>query len=288
MKKIIEKASVLMEALPYIQEFRDSVILIKFGGSSMENEAMISGVLKDIVLLECVGMKPVIIHGGGKAINKKLAKMGIRTHFIDGLRYTCKDTIEVVDDVLHNEVNVGLVNSMNKMGGKAKTLSGKNIISAKKLEKTAGNKKIDYGYVGEVADVDCNLIYEDIKKGFIPIITPLGKGENQETFNINADLVACSLAERLEPRKLVFISNIPGLLQDPKDETSLISTIKVDEVENYIDNEIIHGGMIPKIRAMVTAIKAGLEKVHLIDGRLQHSLLLEIFTDHGIGTEIMM
>lgn len=287
-RKYIEKAAVLIEALPYIQRFRDAVVVVKFGGSAMEDADCTESALRDIVFMECVGMKPVVVHGGGQEISARLNELGIETRFVNGLRYTCKDSIKVVDDVLHGQVNRRLVQSIDKFGGRATSLSGKDVIRAVKMASVdeAGNSA-DLGFVGEVAEIDISAIKAVIDRGEVPVITPLGTGRDGAIYNINADISACRVAEALAARKLVFLSDVPGILADPEDESSRISTVRLDEVDRLIDERIITGGMVPKITSAVNALNAGTNKVHLVDGRVQHSLLLEIFTDEGIGTQIV-
>ncbi len=289
MKEYIEKAAVLIEALPYIQNFRDSTVVVKLGGSVMEDKKLIQMALRDIVFMECIGMKPVIVHGGGKAITAKLKEKNISTSFINGLRYTCNETIKVVDDVLHNEVNNNLVRIINELGGKAKSLSGKKVFNADKMfteDKNSG-KKIELGNVGTVRFVDIDKITSLTNKNIIPVITPLALSNNNQIMNVNADIAAAITAEFLKARKLVFISDVPGILKNPANENSVISSIMLQEIEKYISDEIITGGMIPKVRSALKALDAGTNKVHFVDGRIQHSLLLEIFTISGIGTEII-
>lgn len=289
MKKLIDKAAVLIEALPYFQKFRDAILVIKFGGSAMEDRTLIKQTMRDIVFMECVGMKPVVVHGGGKAISAKMKQMDIKTKFINGLRYTCDKTLSVVDDVLHNEVNQHLMNGIDEAGGKGKRISGKEFIKANRLfspcPKTG--KALDLGFVGEITAVETDVIHEAVDKNILPIIPPLGRDDTGQAYNINADTAACNIAEALRARKLVFLSDVPGILRDPEDETTLISSIKVSEVQRLIKEGIIFGGMIPKIHSAISALNAGVNKVHLIDGRMRHSLLLEIFTDSGVGTEIV-
>lgn len=286
---MIDKAATLIEALPYFQTFRDEIIVIKFGGSAMEDPALIKQTMRDIVFMECVGMKPVVVHGGGKAITAKLKTRNIETRFVNGLRYTCPETLKVVDDVLHNEVNAHLMGGIKDAGGKGLQLSGKEIIRAEKMYSTCPetNERIDIGFVGQIVDVDINPIRKAVDENILPIIPPLGRDESGQIYNINADIAACKIAESLHARKLVFLSDVPGILQDADDENSLISSIKMGEVEGLIQDKTITGGMIPKIKSAMAALKAGTNKVHMIDGRIQHSLLLEIFTDSGVGTEIV-
>jgi acetylglutamate kinase len=289
MEALIDKAGVLIEALPYIQKFRDAVVVIKFGGSAMEDPELIRGTMRDIVFMECVGMKPVVVHGGGKAISARLKKMGIGTEFINGLRYTCEKTVAVVDDVLHNEVNSELLAAITAAGGRGSQVSGKKFLTAERTTtrcaKTGAD--LDIGLVGEIAAVDTRHVHAALAEGVVPVIPPLGVGADGLVYNINADVAACRIAEALHARKLVFLSDVPGILRDAKDERTLISHITLGEVDGLIQQGVISGGMVPKIRSAEAALRAGTNKVHMIDGRVRHSLLLEIFTDRGIGTEIV-
>jgi len=289
MKEIIQKAEILLEAMPYIQKFKNSIFVIKFGGSVLENQILLEKVLKGIAFLSLVGIKPVIVHSGGKEINTELEKLNIPVRFIKGQRYTCKKTIKVVDEILHNIVNPRIISTIESYDGKAAMISGKTILTGHKLEETdeSGNI-IDLGLVGEVSSVDIAEIKSMIKDNIIPVITPLALDENGKTiYNVNADIAAAKVAESLHAKKLVYIGDVPGLLKIPKDESTLISSIDASEVESYIKNGTISGGMIPKIRSAMKAISAGTNKVHLIDSRVQHSILLEIFTDSGVGTQIV-
>ncbi len=289
MQEYIAKAAVLIEALPYMQDFRGVVVVVKFGGSAMEVPECFESTMRDIVFMECVGMKPVIIHGGGKEISAELERLGIATRFIKGLRYTCDSTITVVDEILHGEVNPRLVNAVVKYGGEAVALSGKKILTAQQIK--SKNPKTgdcgDLGYVGDVTSVDVAAINAILELNKVPVITPVGRGEDGQLYNINADIVASRVAAELKSRKLVFLSDVPGILKDPDDENSLLSTVSVSEVDGLIDSNVITGGMVPKIRSAIEALAAGTNKVHFIDGRMQHSLLLEIFTDEGVGTQIV-
>lgn len=289
MDKLINKAAVLIEALPYIQKFRGAIVVIKFGGSAMEDPELTKSTMRDIVFMECVGMKPVVVHGGGKAISAKLKELDIPTKFINGLRYTCEKTIGVVDDVLHNTINRDLLEAISESGGKGTPISGKKFLKGKKINTSCPEtgKEVDLGFVGTIANVDTTEIYEALEKELVPVIPPLAIEENGCILNINADIAACKIAQALKARKLVFLSDVPGILSDPKDETSVISTITVNEVDSLIEKGIISGGMAPKIKSAEEALLAGTNKVHIIDGRIQHSLMLEIFTDKGIGTEIV-
>jgi len=289
MQELIDKASTLIEALPYIQEFRGATVVVKFGGSAMEDPKLIESVLRDVVLMECIGMKPVIVHGGGKAISARLQGLGMPVKRTAGMRHTCDETIKVVDDVLHNEVNSNLFELLTKHKGKGQQVSGKDILKATKMYVDCPDTgdKVDVGFVGNVEGVDVAQVQNIIDQGQIPIITPLARDEAGHVYNINADIAAAKVAESLKARKLVFLSDVPGLLSDPKDETTLVNTIRVSEVEDYIAKGIIAGGMLPKIQSAVEALKAGTRKVHMIDGRMSHSVLLELFTDSGVGTEIL-
>lgn len=283
------RAEVLTEALPYIQKFRDDIVVIKFGGSAMENPELTRRTMRDIVLLEATGMKPVVVHGGGKAITARLKELNIETKFINGLRVTCEKTIAVVDDVLHNTTNRQLVDGIREAGGKGCQISGKKMLRAERLtsrDKETGTE-LDIGFVGKVVAVDVNPILDALKYGFIPVIAPLAMDFYGQVYNINADMAACDIARSLKARKLVFLSDVPGILRDPHDEKSLISSIRTSEVEGLIAEGVLSGGMLPKIRSSVAALEAGTSEVQMIDGRVPHSLLLEIFTDKGIGTEIV-
>ena len=285
----IAKADVLVEALPYIQHFRNSVMVIKFGGSAMENPELVRQTMRDVVMLEAIGIQPVVVHGGGKAISAELKKQEIPVKFVYGLRYTCEKTIKIVDDVLHNLVNRNLVELGEAAGGRLRGISGKQVLKAKKTlardPQTGAEEEI--GFVGEVIGVNPTPILDAISTGFIPVVTPLGIGLDGQVYNINADVAACKIAEGLHARKLVFMSDVPGILENREDESSVIPTIYTSDIESLIQRGIISGGMLPKIASCVEALNSGINKVHLIDGRLTHSLLLEIFTSEGIGTQIV-
>lgn len=288
MEKYIKKAAVLLEALSYIQKFRDSIIVVKLGGSVMENPELTKQALKDIVFMECIGMKPVIVHGGGKAISRKLEERKIPVKFINGMRYTCKQTINIVEEVLDEEINTEIVNIIKSHGGRARKLSGKSILKANKMySKDKKGKNIDLGFVGQIYKVTTKPIFDIVESDAIPVITPLAIDNKDQIYNVNADIAAAKIAEFLNARKLVYLSDVPGILNDPKDEKSLISSISIDKIGELVSNEIISGGMIPKITSAIEALKAGTNKVHMIDGRLKHTLLLEIFTDSGVGTQII-
>ncbi len=289
MNEWIAKADVLTEALPYIQQFRDAVVVIKFGGSAMESEELIERTMRDIVLLEAIGMRPVVVHGGGKAITARLKELNIETKFINGLRVTDEKTIGVVDDVLHNQTNAALVRGIASAGGSGASVSGKKLLRAKKLyswDKETG-EQIDIGFVGEIIAADVRAVRDALAFNVIPVITPLAMDFHGQVYNINADTAACELAKALNARKLVFLSDVPGILNDPANEDSLISVIHTGEVPELISTGVLSGGMLPKIRSCVEALENGVTEVHMVDGRVPHSLLLEIFTASGVGTQII-
>ena len=289
MQKIIEKAEVLIEALPYIQSFRGETIVVKFGGSAMEDKAHADGVLADVTFMECVGMKPVIVHGGGKAISRRMKEQGIEARFVKGLRGTCEETIRVVEKTINEEVNPEIVGTLTKMGAAARGLHGDEVF--KVVRKTEVDSKtgevFDWGYVGEPMEVNTGPILALLQQNLIPVITPLGRGPDGKTHNINADIAAAAVAKALKARKLAFITDVPGLLRDADDAESIMSTLHIGEVEDLIAKGVIDGGMLPKVQSGVEALRAGVRKIHMIDGRMPHSLLLEIFTDNGVGTEIV-
>ncbi|OGV70620.1 MAG: acetylglutamate kinase [Lentisphaerae bacterium RIFOXYA12_FULL_48_11] len=289
MQESIRKAEVLIEALPYIQQFRGEIIVIKFGGSAMENKDNVESVLSDITFMECVGMLPVVVHGGGKAISRSMKEHGIEARFIQGLRVTCEKTISVVQKVMNEEINPGIVAMLQKMGARAEGLHGEDIFSV--IRKRAINpetgEEFDLGYVGEPLGVDTGPIRLMLEKGVIPVITPLGVGPDGKIHNVNADTAGGVVAKALKARKLAYLSDVPGLLSNRKDPDSLLTTLNVVNVEDLINKGVIDGGMLPKVQSGVEALRAGVKKVHMIDGRMPHSLLLEIFTDKGVGTEII-
>jgi len=289
MQELIKKADVLVEALPYIQRFRDAVIVVKFGGSAMEEESHANGIIEDIAFMECVGMRPVIVHGGGKAISRGMKAAGIEARFVKGLRVTCAKTIEVVERVMKDEVNPRIVETLRGLGARAESLDGERVFSV--VRKTEVDPQtgetLDWGFVGEPGEVTLEPIEALLKRNVIPVITPLGMGPDNRLHNVNADTAAAAAAKALKARKLAFLSDVPGLLRDQEDEDSILMTLKVEEVEGLIERGIIDGGMLPKVQGGVEALHAGVKKVHIIDGRMPHSLLLEIFTDKGVGTEMV-
>ena len=289
MKQAIQKAAVLIEALPHIQRFRGETVIVKFGGSSMDNPDVVRDILEDVAFMSCVGMRPVIVHGGGKAINASMKKKGLQATFVKGLRVTDPATMEIVEQVLNREVNPQLVAILNDFGCKARGIHGEDIIAVRKHAETDPDtgETLDWGLVGEITGVDVEPVKAFLESDITPVITPLGADPARQIYNINADSAAAGLAERLQARKLVFLSDVPGLLSDPNDRNSLMSTLRLSEVEDLIERGVIGGGMLPKISGALKALKAGVRKTHIIDAALPHSLLLELFTDQGVGTEIV-
>jgi acetylglutamate kinase len=289
MKTIVEKAGILIEAMPYIRAFRGAAIVIKFGGSAMEDKACHDNILADAAFLECAGLKPVIVHGGGKAISRRMAERGLKPVFVNGLRATDAETVRVVEEVLNHEVNVELVETLVARGAQATGIQGPSILRAEKYlpPDPRTHQPVDIGFVGRITAVDTGPVQACLDAGLLPVITPLARDAAGAIYNINADDAAGAIARALQARKLVFLSDVPGLLRNPKDPESIISTLSRGEVQELIRGGIIDGGMLPKIQGALDAIAAGVGKVHIIDGRAPHSLLLEIFTDQGIGTEII-
>jgi len=289
MQRVIEKAEVLIEALPYIQKFRGEIIVVKFGGSAMEEKGNTQSVLADVTFMECVGMLPVVVHGGGKAISRRMKEAGIEAKFVRGLRMTCADTIKVVQQVMNEEINPELVSLLESMGARAQGVHGEDIFTV--IKKTETDSKtgevLDWGFVGEPHGVDTGPVRALLDKGIVPVVTPLGLGPDGKIYNVNADTAAAALAKAVKARKLAFLSDVPGLLSNAEDPESVLSTLSIGEVETLIQEKVIDGGMLPKVQSGVDALNAGVRKIHMIDGRMPHSLLLEIFTDKGVGTEIV-
>lgn len=288
MEKYIEKAKVLSEALPYFRKFYGKTVVIKYGGSAMEDEAVREKTASDIVLMKYVGMNPVVVHGGGKAISDVMSKMGKKPVFRNGLRVTDGETKEIVEMVLVGRINKEVVTLINRAGGKAVGVCGKDgdlIRSRKYYPKDSPD--VDMGFVGEVSEINPDLIKALEQNGYIAVVAPIGIGENGETYNINADSVAGEIAAALKAEKLVLLTDTPGILKEKGNDSSLISTVRLPEIKDLISAGVIDGGMIPKVEACECALKAGVSKTHIIDGRILHSLLLEIFTDKGVGTQII-
>lgn len=284
MENWIQKANVLNEALPYIQRFQGKIIVVKYGGSAMVDHELKKNVIRDVALLKLVGFRPIIVHGGGKEITKWVNKVGLETNFVNGLRVTDKDTMEVAEMVL-NKVNKGLVSMMEKVGVKAVGISGKDGSLLKVEKKLSGGK--DIGFVGEVKQVNTELLETLLDSGFVPVICPVGSDDEYHSYNVNADDAACAVASAMEAAKLAFLTDIEGVYRDPLDKSSLISELTVPEAEELLASENVGGGMLPKIRNCVDAINAGVSRVHILDGRLPHCLLLEFFTNKGVGTAII-
>ncbi|MCK8817986.1 acetylglutamate kinase [Natroniella sulfidigena] len=282
MEELIEKADILIEALPYIREFSGKTVVIKYGGNAMVNQDLMESVLKDITLLKYVGVNPVIVHGGGPAISQTLDKLGVESEFHQGLRITTKEVMEVVEQVLIGRVNSQIVSLANLAGNKAVGLSGKdnNLIQAQKYKVD----DVDLGYVGEVEQINPEVLKAIIKSDYLPIVAPVGVDLEGNSYNINADLVAGKLAGALQAEKLILLTNVEGIMTDPEDEDSLISRLTIEEASRMIEGNRIKGGMIPKVEACMDALESDVNKTHILDGRVPHSLLLEIFTDRGIGT----
>lgn len=292
MKELIEKANILVEALPYIRNFSGKTFVIKYGGHAMVDEELKNSFAKDIVLLKYIGIDTVIVHGGGPQIGEMLSKLNIKSTFVSGMRVTDKETMNIVEMVLAGKVNKDIVNLINKNGGKGIGLSGKDgqLIKAKKLlidnldEFMKTPEIIDLGHVGTVTKVDTEIL-DTLKKGFIPIIAPVGIGEDFEPYNINADLVAGAVAAAAKAEKLILLTDVEGILDRDK---RLISSLNREQVEKLKREKVIEGGMIPKVDSAILALQAGVKKAHIIDGRVKHSVLLEIFTDKGVGTQITL
>ena len=283
-EKYLEKAAVLVEALPYIQKFNRKVIVVKYGGSAMVDEQLKKSVISDVTLLKLVGFKPIIVHGGGQEISKWVGKVGKEAQFINGLRVTDEETMEIAEMVL-GRVNKSLVSMVEELGVKAVGISGKDGGLLKVKKKYADGK--DIGYVGEITDVDPKILYDLMEKDFLPIICPVGLDDEFNTYNINADDAACAIARAVGANKLAFLTDIEGLYRDFEDKSSLISEITVKEAKELIAGGTIGGGMLPKLSNCIDAIEAGVSRVHIIDGRIPHSILMEIFSDRGVGTAIL-
>ena len=284
METIMKKAEVLVEALPYIQKFNRKIIVVKYGGSAMSNEELQRSVIQDVTLLKLVGFKPIIVHGGGKAISKWVEKSGKKAQFVNGLRVTDEETMEIAEMVL-NRVNKNLVAMVEKLGVMAAGISGKDGGLLKVEKKYADGQ--DIGFVGNVTEANPKILYDLIDRDFLPIVAPVGMDENCESYNINADDAACAIAKAVGADKLVFLTDVEGLYKDFEDKDSFISRIRVSDADKLISEGYIGGGMLPKLANCTSAVKNGVHKVHILDGRIPHCLLLEIFTDHGVGTAIV-
>lgn len=284
MKELLQKAEVLIEALPYIQRFNRKIIVVKYGGSAMVDEELKKHVIQDVTLLKLVGFKPIIVHGGGKEISKWVGKVGMEPVFINGLRKTDEATMEIAEMVL-NKVNKSLVTLVQELGVNAVGISGKDG-GLLKVEKKYSNGE-DIGFVGEITEVNPQILYDLLEKDFLPIICPVGMDAEYNSYNINADDAACEIAKAVKAEKLAFLTDIEGVYKDPKDKDTLISELRVSEARELIGDGFIGGGMLPKLNNCIDAIENGVSRVHILDGRIAHCLLLEIFTNRGIGTAIL-
>lgn len=290
MQDLIAKAATLLEALPYIQKFSGATFVIKYGGSFMDSPDpnIRNGVARDIVFLEAVEIKPLIVHGGGKAITRAMEKAGLKANFIQGQRVTDEATVQIADAVLSGEINPEVVAAINALGGRAKGFAGPEIFKCGKLQAQGpSGEALDLGFVGEITGVNAGPL-ECLEQGIMPVISPTARGDDGRIYNCNADVAAARVAIALKARRLVFMSDVPGLLQNPNDPDSVISHLKIDQVDELKRKGIIDQGMIPKVDSAVAAIKAGVEKVSFVDGRVPHAVLLEIFTDQGVGTEVVL
>ena len=293
MDKSIEKAATLVEAFPYIRAFRGKIVVVKYGGSAQPAEGGSSTILEDLVFMETVGLRPVVVHGGGKEISRRLSEAGIASTWVNGLRVTDTDTMKVVEETLFGVVNRRIVKGIEALGGSAQGLSAKDteiIHVGKHLAKTEVNGKtetVDIGFVGDVRRVNAEPIRTVCEKETIPVVAPIGLGPDNQHYNVNADTAAVEVARALGAEKLVFLSDVNGIFRDGSDPNSRISTLHLDEIDALVDDGTVSRGMIPKIRACVRSVEGGVHKTHIIDGRLPHALLMEIFTREGIGTEIV-
>ena len=288
-----DKAAVLIEALPYIQEFYGKTIVVKYGGNAMVSEDLKEKVIQDITLMKYVGMRPVIVHGGGPDITDFLKKIGKKSEFVSGLRVTDEETVQIAEMVLVGKINTEIVSLLNHRGVRAVGLSGKDaelILAHKKLatlHENGTSREVDIGYVGEVEKINADILNDLLDQDYIPVIAPIGVGVGRESYNINADYVAAEVAGALQAEKLILLTDIEGIYRDYKDKSTFISTLKQAEAKEMIRQGAIAGGMIPKVEACLRALEAGAGKTHIIDGRLDHSLILEVFTSQGIGSEVV-
>jgi acetylglutamate kinase len=284
----IARAEVLLEALPYMQNFRGQTFVIKYGGSAMEDPLLVDQVLRDVVFLEVAGVNPVIIHGGGKAITKRMQERGLEARFVAGLRVTDLESVRIVDEVLNTVISPSIVATIEKLGGRAVQVSGKSVFRAVKNPPIVHEgEEVDLGFVGDVAGCDTTGVRNAMAEERVPVLSPVGVDDAGQVYNINADVAASDLASSLGADKLVYLSDVNGVLRDPRDPQSRIPTVTRAEARALCADGTISGGMIPKIQSCLDSIQEGVKKVHLIDGRIPHALLLELFTDRGIGTEIV-
>lgn len=282
------RAEALIEALPFIQKYRDHLFVIKYGGSAMDDEHAVARLLRDIVFLEAVGIKPVLIHGGGKEITDRMRQEGLKAQFVRGLRVTDARAIALVEEVLDGNINPRIVRLIEEFGGRARGISGGRVLKARRLPPCLdGKTEVDLGFVGEVTAVAAAEIERAVAAAQVPVLSPLARGEADEPLNVNADLAAGAVAAALHATKLIYLSDVPGIMRDPRDKESLIATVNRQTIGQLLEEEVIEGGMIPKVESAMAALDSGVGKVHFIGGRMPHGLLLEIFTNAGIGTEIL-
>jgi acetylglutamate kinase len=294
MEELVKKAEILIEALPYIQTFAGKTIVIKYGGAAMENDSLKHSVMQDVVLMKYIGMNPVVVHGGGNQISEWMRRVGKEAEFVQGLRVTDAETVEIAEMVLAGVINKEIVSLINLHGGKAVGLCGKdaNLIRVQKhypqvVDENGKTTSVDIGFVGEIVGVKPDVLFTLDREGYIPVLAPNGVGDDDCTYNINADTMAGEIAAALNAEKLILLTDQRGILQDLNDESSLISRIRTTEIEGLVADGVIGSGMLPKVEACVTALKGGVWKTHIIDGRINHAILLEVFTQSGIGTEIL-
>ncbi len=282
------KADALLEALPYFQQFRGRTVVVKYGGAAMENPDLVESVMRDIVFLEAVGINPVVVHGGGKAITAAMRQENLKARFVDGHRVTDEASIKIIDRVLTEVISPSLAAKIRELGGKAEVLSGKDVLVADKAPPRADatGVKIDMGFVGDITSTDVTAAQKLVDAEIVPVISPLGRGRDGQIYNINADIAAAKIAQALKAHKIIYLSDVNGVRRDPKDETSLISTLTPSQIQQLKQDGVIASGMIPKVDSALEALAGGVAKVHFLDGKKAHSLLLELFTDAGIGTEI--
>jgi acetylglutamate kinase len=282
------KADALLEALPYFQAFRGHIVVIKYGGAAMEDPGLVRGVLRDVVFLEAVGINPVVVHGGGKAITAAMREQNLAARFVDGLRITDAASIAIIERVLTDVISPSLAKEIVKLGGRSENVSGKDVLVAQKTAPhldTAGNK-VDLGFVGDIVSVDVTKVRQLIDAEIVPVISPLGRGTDGQVYNINADIAAARIAQELKAAKIIYLSDVNGVRRDPADPESLIPSLNPTQIAQLRKDGVIAGGMIPKVDSALESLAGGVGKVHFLDGRASHALLLELFTDAGIGTEI--
>ena len=287
--KTITKAATLIEALPYLQSFRGKTFLIKMGGAAMDNPELVKQVMRDIVFLEVAGINPIVVHGGGKAISKAMEDAGLEAEFVGGFRVTNPESIEIVEQTLSKTINPGLVEMLKEFGGKAVGLPGSSVFTGERIKaQNDAGEEVDIGRVGKVVNCQMEKLHEAIQSEIVPVISPLAtEKETGYKLNVNADLAAAALAKELQTTKLIYLSDVPGVMRDPSREDTIIPSINHQSAADLIKEGVISGGMLPKVNSALDALNHGVQKVHFIDGRVPHSLLLEIFTKSGIGTEIV-